>query len=245
MQYSIITDLNRCVGCLACSVACKGLNDVPIGKFWNRVMRVGPNPEFEGADYPDVYMYFLPLTCQHCADAPCVSVCPTGASFKDVDGTVQVDKETCIGCGACLDACPYSVRYLNEETSVAEKCTMCQQALSEDSTMVPQCVSQCGGNARWFGDIDEGYDSFVGAYETDGEKTGERRRMMDFIEPFTEDDVYRLPDAGNGPQMLYILRGHKWYGSEGDHVQDMSQSTGKAGSNSAAPATADASADKE
>lgn len=215
MQKAIITDLNRCVGCLACSVACKGLNDVPIGEFWNRVVRVGPNPEYEGADYPDVYMYFLPVTCQHCATPECTAVCPTGASVKTEDGTVQIDKELCIGCGACLDACPYGVRYINADTNVAEKCTLCQQALSEDDNAVPQCVSQCSGNARWVGDIDEGYESFVGAHETDGEWTGERRKMMEFIEPFTDDQVYHLPDAGNGPQFAYILRGHKWYGNDG------------------------------
>lgn len=214
MQKAIITDLNRCVGCLACSVACKALNEVPIGEFWNRVVRVGPNPEYEGADYPDVYMYFLPVTCQHCADPECVHVCPTGASTKDEDGTIQVDKELCIGCGACLDACPYGVRYINADTNVAEKCTMCQQTINEEGG-VPQCVSQCGGNARWFGDIEEGYDSFVGALETDGDQTGERRRMMEFIEEFTEDEVYRLPDMGNGPQCAYILRGHTWYGGNG------------------------------
>lgn len=213
MQKAIITDLNRCVGCLACSVACKGLNEVSIGEFWNRVVRVGPNPEFEGADYPNVYMYFLPVTCQHCANPECVSVCPTGASFKDVDGTVQVDKEMCIGCGLCLDACPYGVRYINVDTNIAEKCTMCQTTMDEENG-VPQCVSQCSGNARWYGDWDEGLESFVGAFETDGEWTGERRRMVDFIEEYTDDQVYRLPDDGNGPQNAFILRGHKWYGAE-------------------------------
>ncbi|MBM6999035.1 4Fe-4S dicluster domain-containing protein [bacterium] len=212
MQKAIYTDLNRCVGCLACSVACKALNGVEIGNFWNRVVRVGPNPEYEGADYPDVYMYFLPVTCQHCADAPCVAVCPTGASQKTEDGTVQIDKETCIGCGACLDACPYGVRYINSTTNVAEKCTFCNENIDDDG--VPQCVSQCGGNARWVGDLDEGLESFVGAYDTDGDYGGERRRMMDFIEPFTDDQVYALPDEGNGPSMRYILRGHTWYGSE-------------------------------
>lgn len=212
MQKSIITDLNRCVGCLACSVACKALNDVPIGHFWNRVVRVGPNPINEGDDYPNVYMYFLPVTCQHCENAPCVTVCPTGASKKMDDGTVQIDEETCIGCGACLDACPYGVRYLDDDKSVAEKCTMCNQNIDEDG--VPQCVSQCSGNARWFGDLDEGYESFVGAYDTDGDRGGERRRMMEFIEEFTEDQVYTLPDEGNKPSFRYILRGHKWYGSD-------------------------------
>lgn len=215
-NYSIVTDIDRCVGCHACTVACKAINDVPVGRFWNRVLRVGPTPKVGGSgQYPDVEMYFLNVSCQHCADPECIKVCPTGASFKAEDGTVQVDHEACIGCEACLDACPYGVRYINADTNVAEKCTMCAQALSEDDNAVPQCVSQCGGNARWVGDIDEGYDSFVGAFETDGDITGERRRMMEFIEPFTDDQVYRLPDLGNGPQCAYILRGHKWYGNDG------------------------------
>ena len=213
MQKSIVTDLNRCVGCLACSVACKALNDVQIGNFWNRVVRVGPNPKFEGADYPDVYMYFLPVTCQHCENAPCVAVCPTGASTKTDDGTIQIDHEQCIGCGACLDACPYGVRYINAETNVAEKCTMCNSNINDDG--VPQCVSQCSGNARWYGDLEKGFEDFVGAYDTDGDYGGARRRMMDFIEPFADEDVHTLPDFGNGPSFRYILRDHTWYGAEG------------------------------
>ena len=81
-QYAIATDLNRCVGCLACSVTCKVVNDVPIGSYWNKVLRIGPNPKFEGAEFPDVEMYFLTVQCQHCADPECVKVCPTGASHK-------------------------------------------------------------------------------------------------------------------------------------------------------------------
>lgn len=214
-QYAIVTDLNRCVGCLGCVVACKVVNDVPVGSYWNKIERVGPYPDFEGASFPNVYQYFLPVGCQHCKTPACIEVCPVGASTKLDDGTVSINADACIGCGACLDACPYGVRYINADTNVAEKCTMCAQALSEDDNAVPQCVSQCGGNARWVGDIDEGYDSFVGAFETDGDITGERRRMMEFIEPFTDDQVYRLPDLGNGPQCAYILRGHKWYGNDG------------------------------
>ncbi len=92
-QYAIVTDLNRCVGCLGCSVACKILNGVPVGSYWNKVLRIGPFPKTEGAKWPDVYTYWLPLQCQHCENPECVKVCPTGASTKREDGTVQVDKE--------------------------------------------------------------------------------------------------------------------------------------------------------
>ena len=97
-QKAIITDLNRCTGCLSCTVACKLINDVPVGNFWVRTLRVGPVPKAGGTgDFPDVDMYYLPVQCQHCANPECVEVCPTGASVKLDDGTVQIDAEQCIG----------------------------------------------------------------------------------------------------------------------------------------------------
>ena len=105
-RKAIITDLNRCVGCLACSVACKVQNEVPIGSYWNKVVRMGPVPKEDGGQFPNVEMYFLPLSCQHCANPECVNVCPTGATYKREDGIVVVDAEQCIGCQACVSACP-------------------------------------------------------------------------------------------------------------------------------------------
>lgn len=96
-QYAIVTDLNLCVGCLACSVACKVANNVPVGNFWEKMLRVGPNPVEGGSgQWPDVEMYFLPVQCQHCANPACVEVCPTEASHKTANGTVQIDKSKCI-----------------------------------------------------------------------------------------------------------------------------------------------------
>ena len=121
-QYAIVTDVNRCVGCLACSVACKVVNGVPVGSFWNKTLRI-TNPSAEGRNWPDVDNYYVTVSCQHCADPECVKVCPTGASHKLEDGTVQIDKSKCIGCQFCAMSCPYGVRYLNEEERVVEKCT--------------------------------------------------------------------------------------------------------------------------
>ena len=140
-RYAIVTDLDRCVGCLACSVACKMVNGVPVGSFWNKVLRIGPNPKAEGATFPNVDLYFLPVGCQHCEKPECVAVCPTGASHKLEDGTVQIDKSKCIGCQFCAMACPYGVRYLNEEERVVEKCTLCEQRIAQGE--LPQCVSNC------------------------------------------------------------------------------------------------------
>jgi Fe-S-cluster-containing dehydrogenase component len=219
MQYAIVTDLNRCVGCLACSVACKAVNSVPIGNYWSKVLRIGPNPREGGSGQcPDVEMYFLPLSCQHCIDPECTKVCPTQASHKREDGTVQVDKSKCIGCQFCVMACPYGVRYLNEEERVAEKCTLCEQKIAAGE--LPQCVMQCGGQARFFGDLDAGIDSFVGpaepfqleqahAYE---DCQGERSVLGSFLHPYKESELYKLPDVGNKPSFAYILRDRKWQG---------------------------------
>ena len=221
-QYGIVTDLNRCVGCLACSAACKTMNNVPVGNFWIKVLRIGPNPTPGGSGhYPDIETHFLPVQCQHCADPECVKVCPTGASHKLPDGTVQVDKEKCIGCQFCAMSCPYGVRYLNEEERVVEKCTLCEQKIAQGE--LPQCVAQCGGRARWFGDFEQGIESFVGPANP-RKKTGddtsydavhdERTRITDYVQPWEDGDVHALPNAGNEPIMRYILRGRTWRGKE-------------------------------
>ena len=201
---TIVTDLNRCVGCLGCIVACKTVNDVRVGSYRNKVLRQGPFPREEGGNWPDIDMYFLPVSCQHCASPECVTVCPTGAShINEEDGTVQIDKDQCIGCGACLTACPYGCRYVDVDTSVAEKCDLCASITSEGG--LPQCVTQCGGMARWYGDLDEGIESFKGPR---GETLG------DFVEAYTDDDLYRLDDEGNDPQGVYILRHMAWQGGD-------------------------------
>ena len=207
-QYAVVTDLNRCTGCLACTVACKAANGVPVGNFWIRSMRVGPVTKEEGGQFPDVDMYFLPMQCQHCATPECVTVCPTGASIKTENGTVQIDKEQCIGCGACLSACPYGVRYINEDSNVAEKCTLCSQL-----------VEQGGARARFFGDLDEGIDSFEGPWRPEAAGTYEeqqavRVKIRDAVQPFEDDDLHQLPDTGNAPSNYYILRHH--YGDRRD-----------------------------
>ena len=218
-QYAILTDLNRCVGCLGCSVACKVVNGVEIGSFWNKVLRIGPFPDGEGAQFPDVYTYFLPVTCQHCENPACVKVCPTGASQKLPDGTVQIDKEKCIGCQFCAMACPYGVRYLNETERVVEKCTLCEQKIAQGE--LPQCVAQCGARARYFGDLEQGLDSFVGAGKVSiAEDAGYDEVLSKFCtygeiaKPYTDSDVHHLPNVGNDPSFLYILRNHEWKGEE-------------------------------
>ena len=224
-NYAIITDLNRCTGCLACTVACKAINGVDVGNFWIKTLRVGPHPiEGGSGPFPDVEMYFLPVQCQHCENPECVKVCPTEASHVAEDGTIQIDKDKCIGCQFCAMACPYGVRYLNEEERVVEKCTLCEQITAQGG--LPQCVIQCGGRARFFGDLDEGLDSFEAPEIASGneERSYEglqtvRATLGESIEKgymrsYESSDVYHLPDVGNRPSLLYILRDATWQGEE-------------------------------
>ena len=202
-QYAIVTDLNRCVGCLACSVSCKAVNGVPVGAYWNKTLRIGPNPKTEDGQWPDVDLYFLTVSCQHCKNPSCVEVCPTEASHKMADGTVQIDKSKCIGCQFCAMACPYGVRYLNEEERVVEKCTLCQQKTAQGE--LPQCVSQCGGMARWYGDIEGDIRDFKGA---------RNETIGSFCEEFSDSDLHHLPDVGNKPSGVFILRRMTGKGAE-------------------------------
>ena len=195
MTKAIITDLNRCVGCLACSVACKAVNNVPIGSYWNKVVRVGPNPIPGGSgQYPDVYMYFLPISCQHCENPECVKVCPTEASHVAEDGSIQLDKEKCIGCQFCVMACPYGVRAYDtsKDKGVIEKCTMCAHLI--DKGEKPACVKHCPGQARKFGDLDDP--------ESDVSKLRAAKK------------TYKLKDVGNHPGVDYAMDKCAWKGDE-------------------------------
>ena len=227
-QLAIVTDLNRCVGCMSCMVACKAENNVTVGNFWNKLLRVGPTRKADYVRTNDVEMYYIVMQCQHCTNPPCVDVCPTGASTKREDGLVQIDAAACIGCQTCVPACPYGVRYLDEDENIVKKCTMCAQLVDEGG--LPQCVSQCGGRARFFGDIEQGIENLeapdiaysaerdpaVTSYEA--QFTGNRIKLGDLVAPFEESDVYRLDDQGNGPNMAYILRNRTWH--EGKTMND-------------------------
>ncbi len=146
VQYGMLIDVRRCIGCHACTVACKSEFDVPLGENRSWVEYV------EKGVYPNVGRSFLPRLCNHCSEPPCVGVCPTNATWKrDEDGIVVIDSGLCIGCKYCIQACPYDARFLNPVTKVAEKCDFCIHRVSKG--LVPSCVNTCVGGARIFGDL--------------------------------------------------------------------------------------------
>ena len=116
VRYGMVIDLNRCIGCRSCAVACKMHNAIPPGTWWHRVETVGSKEHQvpPGGSYPTVdSLVYLPMPCMHCENPPCVKVCPVGATWKREDGVVLIDFERCIGCRYCLTACPYGVRQFN------------------------------------------------------------------------------------------------------------------------------------
>ncbi|MES0371566.1 MAG: sulfate reduction electron transfer complex DsrMKJOP subunit DsrO [Mariprofundaceae bacterium] len=148
VQYGMLIDTRRCIGCHGCSVACKAEFDVPLGftRSWVEYVEKG--------DFPNVSRNFLPRLCNHCTHPPCVDVCPTGATFKrEEDGIVVVDPDVCIGCKYCIQACPYDARFINPETGSADKCDFCFHRVSQGSP--PACVETCIGRARIFGDLND------------------------------------------------------------------------------------------
>ena len=167
-KLGLVIDLDICVGCHACAVSCKEWNtsghssplhdvepygDDPTGVWFNRIHTFEVETEVRGSK-----TVHFPKSCLHCDDAPCVTVCPTGASYKrDEDGIVLVNAETCIGCKLCSWACPYGAREYDETAGVMKKCTLCvdkiyNENLSENERL-PACVSSCPTGARSFGDL--------------------------------------------------------------------------------------------
>ena len=172
-KLAIGIDLHRCIGCNTCALACKMQNNVPDGMLWNRVLTEGCE-RFDSAEgtYPNLSRTYLPLACQHCENPACERVCPTGATYKDDKGRVEIDYDKCIGCRMCMAACPYNARNFNWQTpvrvtganygdaevpvrpkGVAEKCALCRERT--DRGEEPMCVVCCPAHARIFGDLDD------------------------------------------------------------------------------------------
>ena len=193
-RFGLVIDLDRCIGCHSCEISCKNENNVILGSYWNKVLHRGPV-----GTWPDLEEYYLPSQCMQCENAPCVSVCPTGASYRDAEtGIVLVDKSKCIGCKYCLMACPYGVRSWNKQEKVVEKCTLCRQLTSVGE--LPACVQACCASARFYGDFDDPTSDVSKA-----------------LAAAPAASIHTLPDlGGNKPLCTYILSAKTATWKEGD-----------------------------
>jgi len=164
--WSMIIDVDKCIGCGNCVRACATENDVPEGYFRTWIERYhledwhtdhpevdSPNGGFDG--FPDNHKegknFFIPKICNHCADSPCTQVCPVGATFVTPDGVVLVDEKYCLGCRYCIQACPYGCRFLNPKKNTAEKCTLCYHRITKGLTTA--CCEACPTSARVLADL--------------------------------------------------------------------------------------------
>jgi tetrathionate reductase subunit B len=165
-RWAYVIDTSKCIGCGSCVRACKAENDVPDGfvRTWVERYIIGPGGSYVdspkgGLDgftpvptaFTPTKSFFVPKMCNHCKETPCVQVCPVGASYRTKDGVVMVDGKSCVGCGYCVQACPYGSRFLHPVTHTAEKCTWCYHRITKG--LKPACVEVCPTATRAFGDM--------------------------------------------------------------------------------------------
>ena len=146
-NYGFAIDLRKCIGCHACTIACKAEHDIPVGvnRCWVKTVEQGT--------FPDTRRFFFPVLCNQCDEAPCAKICPTNALFKRRDGIVDLYGDSCIGCRACMVACPYDQLFIDPNTRTAEKCNFCANRVENE--LLPACVSVCPTECRIFGDLDD------------------------------------------------------------------------------------------
>ena len=177
MRYGFVIDQDRCIGCHACTVACKEEHQVPIGVFrtWVKYVETGA--------FPETRRHFGVMRCNHCDDAPCIEICPTHCLFRRSDGIVDFDNRRCIGCKSCMQACPYDALYIDPNNNTAAKCNFCAHRVEQN--LEPACVIVCPTQAILAGDIDDG-SSKTGAVIANG-KTAVRK-----------------PEKGTQPKLHYV-----------------------------------------
>jgi Fe-S-cluster-containing dehydrogenase component/formate-dependent nitrite reductase membrane component NrfD len=176
-NYGFVIDLKKCIGCHACTIACKSEHDIPVGvnRCWVKTVEKGT--------FPDTQRLFFPVLCNQCEDAPCMKICPTSALYKRRDGIVDLNGAACIGCRACMTACPYDQLFIDPNTRTAEKCNFCANRI--ENQLQPACVSVCPTECRIFGDLDDASSQVA--------QIVQREAFM-----------VRKPEKGTGPKIFYL-----------------------------------------
>jgi len=177
MRYGFVIDQNRCIGCHACTVACKEEHNIAVGvnRTWVKYIEKG--------HYPDTRRHFAVLRCNHCDDAPCIEICPTIALFRRADGIVDFDNERCIGCKSCMQACPYDALYIDPDRNTAAKCNF--DASRVEMGYKPACEVVCPTQAILSGDLDDPTSALS------------RRIALEKVS-------VRKPEKGTKPKLFYV-----------------------------------------
>ena len=184
MKLGFLVDLNLCMGCKGCEVACKVENEVPLSSWRLRVKYI------DIGTFPDASRSFTPLRCNHCESAPCERICPVSALHYLENGIVNVDNERCIGCAGCMMACPYGAIYMDPETNTADKCTYCAHRV--ESGMMPACVVICPVQANIFGDVED-----------------DSSHISQYIMEHQGDVQVRKPEKNTQPKHYYVGGGNQ------------------------------------
>ncbi|MDH3322212.1 MAG: polysulfide reductase NrfD [Flavobacteriaceae bacterium] len=177
MRYGFIIDNRKCIGCHACTTACKSEHDVPVGVNRTYVKQV------EKGEFPNTRRIFSVMRCNHCTDAPCVEICPVEALHTRADGIVDFDNNRCIGCKSCMQACPYDALYIDPDNKTAAKCNYCAHRV--EVGRAPACVEVCPEHAIIAGDMDNPI--------TEISQLLSREQVM-----------VRKPEKGTNPNLFYI-----------------------------------------
>ncbi len=151
MNFAMALDYQNCINCKACEVACKEQNGVQLGADKQRIW-VG---QTEKSIFGLPFVNYYPSQCNHCLDAPCVDVCPTGASHFAEGGLVLVDQDKCILCKGCMEACPYDARFVDDKAVAVDKCTFCYDTRISKGETTTACQATCPTKVRLFGDLDD------------------------------------------------------------------------------------------
>jgi Fe-S-cluster-containing dehydrogenase component/formate-dependent nitrite reductase membrane component NrfD len=176
-NYGFVIDLRKCIGCHACTIACKAEHQIPVGthRCWVKTVEKGT--------FPDTRRFFFPVLCNQCEHAPCVRICPTRALFRRRDGIVDLHGDSCIGCRACMEACPYDQLFIDPNTRTAEKCNFCANRV--ENQLLPSCVSVCPTECRIFGDLDDAASA-----------------VSQIVQH--EAHMVRKPEKGTAPKVFYL-----------------------------------------
>jgi len=185
MRYGFVIDQDRCIGCHACTVACKEEHQVPVGVFRTWVKHI------EKGEFPHTSRHFGVMRCNHCDDSPCTEICPTSALYRRADGIVDFDNRRCIGCKACMQACPYDALYIDPNHNTAAKCNFCAHRV--EKSLEPACVIVCPTQAILAGDLDN--------------PASKVSRVVS-----TQKVSVRKPQKGTQPKLYYV-------GIEGDLLE--------------------------